>query len=149
VTEPTAPAATPLHPDRWHELRVGVLPADIDEMDHVNNIVYLRWIEEVARAHAARVGLDTPRLRELGTLPVVRRHDITYHVPALPGDGLLVRTEILSAGGVRATRYNTVRRASDGALLADCTTDWVWIDPLSGRPKRLPAEILRGFGFEG
>lgn len=139
----------PLHPDRWHELRVDVQPADIDDMGHVNNTVYLRWIEEVARAHALRVGLDTPRLRELGTLPVVRRHDITYHVPAMLGDQLIIRTEIASAGGVRATRRNSVRRAQDGALLADCTTDWVWVDPASGRPKRLPGEILLGFGIEG
>lgn len=149
MTEPAPVGAPPLHPDRWHELQVRVQAADIDEMGHVNNTVYLRWIEEVARAHAARVGLSTPRLRELGTLPVVRRHDITYHVPALPGDRLIIRTEIRSAGGVRATRYNTVRRAHDHALLADCTTDWVWVDPASGRPKRLPGEILRGFGIEG
>lgn len=131
---------------RGHELELDV-PADaIDDYGHVNNAVYLQWVEACCRAHAERVGMTTEAMRALGALPVVRRHTATYREPAFAGERLVVSTRIVGIGGVRAERRNEVRRRSDGALLVEVDTEWVWVDPERGRPRPMPVAIARAFG---
>lgn len=137
---------------RRFELVLSVGQADLDELDHVNNVVYLTWCERVARAHARSLGMDTPALSALGAVPVAREHRITYHLPAVLGDRVRARTALTESAGVRSVRRYTIDRVNDGdppegVRLADCRTDWVWVDPLSGRPKRTPAEVMERFGF--
>lgn len=133
-------------PRRRHQIAVHVAAADIDELEHVNNAAYLRHIEEVVRAHAARVGLPLRVLVSLGAVPVVRRHTITYHAPAKLGDALVVSTLVKSLGGIRAARLSEVRLAASRKLLAEAETEWVWIDPARGRPKPVPDEVVKAFG---
>ena len=66
-----------------HEITVEVAPEDIDELGHVNNIVYLRWIQDVATAHW-RAAAPPDAVDAIAW--VVRRHEIDYRHPALPGD---------------------------------------------------------------
>lgn len=133
---------------RAHRLELEV-PADaIDDLGHVNNAVYLQWVEACCRAHADRVGMTMARLRELGAVPVVRRHAATYRRPAYAGERLEVRTRIVAAGGPRARRRNEVRRLPDGVLLVEVDTEWVWIDPARGRPRAMPAAVAAAFGWE-
>ncbi|MBO1436346.1 thioesterase family protein [Meiothermus sp. CFH 77666] len=122
-----------------------VVEGDIDSLGHVNNTVYLRYIEDCVTAHAESVGMGLPRLRQLGVIPVVHRHTITYHRSALLGDELEVSTEIVAFRSFRATRHNRIERA--GVLLVECQTEWVWVDPLRGRPKAVPKEIQAAFGL--
>ncbi|WP_412029689.1 acyl-CoA thioesterase [Deinococcus yunweiensis] len=141
-----------LIPARRFEVRLTVGPEDLDELSHVNNVVYLTWCERVARAHAASLGMDTPALAALGAVPVARQHRITYHVPALRGDLVRVRTLLTESAGLRSVRVYTIDRVNDGdppqgVRLAECRTDWVWVDPVSGRPKRTPAKVMERFGF--
>lgn len=114
-------------------------------MRHVNNVVYLRYVEDVARAHADSVGMTFEALKQLGALPVVRRHDVTYHRAARLGDRLEVSTVIERGKGMRWLRHNEVRR--DGELLVHADTEWVWVHPGSQRPVRLPPVIAQAFGF--
>ena len=132
---------------RTHTMRVWVRPEDIDDLGHVNNVVYLSWCELAARAHSDRVGMTLPRLLALGTVAVARRHDILYHVPALLGDEVEVCTELVSSQGIRARREYTLTRVSDEKRLAECITDWVWVDGVTGRPKRPDPRIAEAFGF--
>lgn len=137
-----------LDPRAWHRMTVKVTTRDLDELGHVNNRVYLGYVELLARAHSDRLGMTIPVLRNMGVLPVVRRHEIDYRRPALDGDELELTTVITYALGVRATRDNFVRRLRDGADLVFCRTDWVWVDPLTGRPRPLPAEAMTAYGGE-
>jgi acyl-CoA thioester hydrolase len=121
----------------------------IDDLGHVNNAVYLQWVEACCRAHAERQGMPTARMLELGALPVVRRHVATYRAPGNLGERVEVSTRIVRVRGPLATRRNEVRRIGDGKLLVDVVTDWVWVDPRSGKPKAPPAEVLAAFGLEG
>lgn len=130
-----------------HILRIRVVPEDIDELEHVNNTVYLRYIEQAVKAHAERVGMGFAVLKGLGVIPVVRRHVITYHRSALLGEELKVSTRITAFSGFRATRHNEVRRAGDQALLVEVETDWVWLDAERGRPKNVPQAVLEAFGL--
>lgn len=140
-----------LPPARKHELTVTVQPADLDDLHHVNNTVYLAWCEQVARAHALRLGMGTAALMALGAVPVARQHVITYHRPARLGDQVRIRTVLSEHAGVRSVRVYTLDRAGqdgrDGERFAECQTEWVWVDPVTGRPKRTPREVLEAFGF--
>jgi len=123
-----------------------VTESDIDELGHVNNTVYLRYAEEVARAHSQRRGLSLEAYRASGVIPVVRRHVITYHRPAVLGDMLRVSTHVKALEGARATRHTKICRVLDGILLAEVETDWVWVSAARGRPTRAPARVLEAFG---
>ncbi|WP_226342579.1 thioesterase family protein [Deinococcus sp. AJ005] len=142
-----------LPPMRRHQQMLTVGPEHLDEMDHVNNTVYLVWCEGVARAHADRLGMGTGALRALGAVPVARQHVINYHRPALLGDRVRVRTALTVHAGLRSVRAYTIDRlnSSDpadlGVRLAECQTEWVWVDPVTGRPRRAPAEVIDRFGF--
>lgn len=137
---------------RRHELVLTVGPEDLDELNHVNNTVYLGWCEQTARAHAERLDMGTDALRALGAVPVARQHVINYHRPALAGDRVRVRTALTVHAGLRSVRAYAIDRVNDtdppdGVRLAECQTEWVWVDPDTGRPRRTPAAVTRRFGF--
>jgi acyl-CoA thioester hydrolase len=134
-------------PARVHRQEFVVQPADIDELEHVNNSVYLRYADTAAIAHAARVGMDFAAMKAAGNIPVVIEHHIKYHKSALLGDTLLDTTWIATCEGIRSTRCHEIRRQSDDALLVQIKTDWIWLDPTGSRPKRISPLILAAFGF--
>jgi acyl-CoA thioester hydrolase len=122
-------------------LRVRVRHYEMDALGHVNNAIYLHYVEEAAIEHARQLGLDEARRRELGGAWVVRRHEIDYRVPAVAGDELDVTTRVVGLDRLTGTRRTTIVRVADGALVAQALTQWVWVG-LDGRPRRLPAEVI-------
>ncbi len=125
-----------------HEITVEVDPVDIDDLGHVNNIVYLRWMQDAATAHwraaAPSDAVDTVAW-------VVRRHEIDYRHPAMPGDRIVVRTWIGAAEGLTFERLTEILRASDRRVLAEGRTLWIPVDVRSGRPTRVSEEVRRRF----
>jgi acyl-CoA thioester hydrolase len=132
---------------RRFALRLTVQSAELDELGHVNNVVYLGWIEQVARAHADSVGASFAAMSATGVVAVVRKHSLHYHRPALLGDEVEIQTCLTGGGGLRAVRKNRIVNAVSGELLVDGETEWVWVNPTTGRPKRPPPELLARFGF--
>jgi acyl-CoA thioester hydrolase len=126
-----------------HTVRVRVRHYEMDSLGHVNNAVYLHYVEEAAIDHARALGFDEARRRELGGAWVVRRHEVDFRVPAVAGDELDVTTRIVSVERVQATRRTTIVRVRDNALVAEALTFWVWVG-LDGRPKRLPTDVVAG-----
>ena len=141
-SEPTAS-----NPNAYFEHLRDVVEDDIDELGHVNNAVYLRYVEACGRAHSDGLGLTLDVFKNYGVVPVIRKHEITYHRPATLGDRLLISTQVARIGGPRAVRHNQVRLEEDKILLVDAVTEWVWLDVESERPKRVPKEVLEAFGF--
>ena len=135
--------ATPDAPFRL-DLRVG--DEDIDALGHASNIAFVRWIQDVAVAHSAAVGLDLPTYERLGAVFVVARHEIDYLRPALRGDVVEARTWISSVMAAKCQRATELVRKSDGELLARGLTTWGYVDMASGRPKRIAEQVLRAFG---
>jgi acyl-CoA thioester hydrolase len=125
-----------------HELDV---PASaIDDNGHVNNVVYVQWMQDVAIAHFESVG-GTPIMRAANTTWVARSHYVEYLRPAIAGDRLTIRTWVENFRRVISMRKYEFTRA-DGAVLARGQTEWVLVDVATGRPKSVPADIVALFG---
>jgi acyl-CoA thioester hydrolase len=137
MVEPEAPAQP-------FEIKVAVRPADIDGQNHVNNTVYLRWVQEVATAHWEARAPAEARER-IGW--VVLRHEIDYKIPACPGDEVVLRTWVGKATRITFERFTEMRRARDHALLSQARTIWVPIDTRTGKPMRVPPEIRALFSL--
>lgn len=125
------------------ELHLQVLEADIDRLQHVNNVVYLRWVQEAAEAHwAAAASAETQR----DLFWVVVRHEIDYRRPALAGDGIIARTWVGKARSPRAfERHTEILREQDRMLLARAMTLWCPMDMRTGRPTRVSDEVRAAF----
>ena len=119
-----------------------VTAADLDDLQHVNNVRYLEWVQEISRAHWQQL---TKPGWDKRFLWVVRSHHITYHQPALLGQTLLLTTYVPEARGPISRRKVEMELESSGARVAECLTEWVLLDATSGRPVRIPEEILRVF----
>jgi acyl-CoA thioester hydrolase len=128
----TLPASTP------HEISVVAAASDIDGLGHVNNLVYVRWIQEAAIAHWNI--LATPREQE-EIAWVVRRHEIDYHRSAVEGDRITLRTWVGLASRTTFERHTEIIRSQDAQLLAKARTLWCPIDACTGRIKRVGTEL--------
>jgi acyl-CoA thioester hydrolase len=124
------------------EMIISVLPGDIDEQNHVNNTVYLRWVQDVATAHWRAVA--SPKAQEtIGW--VVLRHEIDYKGPATLGDEMVLRTWVGKATRLTFERFTEIRRNCDGRLLSEARTLWCPIDAQTGRPVRVSEEVRSRF----
>ena len=128
------------------EIPIVVNPDDIDDMNHVNNVVYLRWVQDVALAHwLARA---TAALRaEYGW--VATRHELDYKQAAVLGDQVTARTWIGAVDSRRFERFTEIVRANDGVVLARGRTLWCLIDRATGRIARIPDALRACFPNEG
>jgi acyl-CoA thioester hydrolase len=126
-----------------HILPVDVADAHIDLMRHVNNVHYLQWLENVAWDHSIAVGMAPADYARLGHGMVVRRHELDYVAPALPGDRVLLATWIVGLDRLSLRRRYQFARASDGATLFRGTTHFVCVDIASGRVRRMPPEFTQ------
>jgi len=127
-------------------LVVPVLASDIDELGHVNNTVYLRWVQEVATAHWR--ALASPAAQE-AIVWVVVRHEIDYKAPALPGDDVLLRTWVGHATRLTFERFTEILRARDQLHLSNARTIWCPINPETNRPTRVGADVRAQFSSNG
>ena len=124
------------------EMTVSVTPGDIDEQNHVNNTVYLRWVQEVATAHWQAIASDEAQ-KSIGW--VVLRHEIDYKAPACIGDTIVLRTWVGKATRLTFERFTEILRSSDGQLLSKARTLWCPINAQSGRPVRVPGDVREQF----
>jgi acyl-CoA thioester hydrolase len=124
------------------ELPREIAPGDIDDLNHVNNVVYLRWVQDAAIAHWSSAA--TPA-QQAEVAWVAVRHEIDYKHPALPGDGIIARTWVGTADSHRFERNTEIVRAADGKLLAKARTVWCPINRATGRLTRVSDEVRARF----
>jgi acyl-CoA thioester hydrolase len=111
-----------------------ITPADIDELGHVNNVVYLRWVQELAVAHWRAAA---PPDLQAAVVWVVLRHEIDYKRAARLGDAVLGRTWVGSATGSRFERFSEFVHADGATLLAQARSVWCPLNAETGRPRRV------------
>jgi len=124
------------------EMTVSVLPGDIDEQNHVNNTVYLRWVQDVATAHWQAVASPEAQ-KSIGW--VVLRHEIEYKTPAGLGDKIVLRTWVGKATRLTFERFTEILRNGEGQLLSNARTLWCPINAQTGRPTRVPPKVRAQF----
>jgi acyl-CoA thioester hydrolase len=124
------------------EMEIEVQQKDIDGLGHVNNVQYVRWVQDVAVAHWKAVA--SPEDREKLAWVVVR-HEVDYRRPAFAGDRLVVKTWVGSATRIRFERLTQIVRLSDSVVVADARTVWCPIDRASGRPTAVRPEVRAVF----
>jgi acyl-CoA thioester hydrolase len=114
---------------------------DIDELGHVNNAVWVRWIQAVATSHW-RAAADPAHVDAY--VWVVVRHEIDYLRSLMEGETATARTWVGEAPqGARFDRH--VEFAAGGKVLVRAKTTWAILDKKSGRPLRVPAEVIAPF----
>ena len=127
------------------EIEVG--EEAIDHYGHANNAQYLRWVEQASWAHSNDLGLTLEHYRELDRAMAVHRHELDYLAPCFLGEKLAMATWIVECDGrLTLTRRFQLQRLADGVTLLRARTRYACIALSSGRPKRLPASFIRGYG---
>jgi len=124
-----------------YSMTTEVLPEHIDTLGHVNNVQYLYWVQDAAHNHweALIQNIDKP----LGVW-VVRSHSITYKQAALEGDKLTLKTYVKQSRGVLSERIVEILNAEQ-KLLAVCSTQWCYINPINQKPEVIPNTVLELF----
>lgn len=128
--------------DGRFERPVPVIPEDFDELGHVNNVVYLRWIQDIATAHW-QAAATPAQLAQYAW--VAHRHEIDYKAPGLPGDAIVASTWVGAAEAVRFERFVEILRAADRKVLAASRTLWVPISRATGKVTRVDEDVRRVF----
>jgi acyl-CoA thioester hydrolase len=131
-------------PERY-EVDIEVRPEDIDQLGHVNNVVYVRWVQEAAMAHwRARAEPED----QAALSWVVRRHEIDYVRPAYPDTQVVARTWVGEASRLNFDRHTELVRASDGKPLARARTVWVPVDSTTLRPTNVSDRVRKQFSVD-
>lgn len=128
-----------------YEHHITVLPSDIDENEHANNLCYLRWMNEAAIAHSTENGWTVQRYVDIGATWFARKHTIEYLAPSFDGDKLVVRTGVSDWQNIRSTRMYRFVRISDDKVVAKAETLWVFVNLSTGRPTRIPKDVTDAF----
>jgi acyl-CoA thioester hydrolase len=121
-----------------------IIPSStIDENGHVNNVVYVQWMQDLAVEHYAAIG--GIEAQGPNATWVVRKHSVEYFLPAFEGEEIEARTWVEDLRKVRSLRMYEFVRKSDGKVLVKGETDWVFMDIKTGRPKAIPVEVEKIF----
>ena len=123
-----------------HVHALAVVPDDIDFMGHVNNSVYLKWVQEAVIAYWRRVA---PAEAVAQHLWVAIRHEITYRRPAFLEDNVVAQVVAEGMHGARAFFHTLIKRGED--VLAEVKSSWCCLDVATQRPARLAREVVRMF----
>jgi acyl-CoA thioester hydrolase len=129
-----------------HVVTLDVLADDIDAYNHVNNSVYLSWLDHAAWSHSAALGLSLQHCLEMRRGMAAHRTEIDYVRAAMLGDQVCVGTWIVGTDSkLRVERRFQVRRSTDGETLARARIDYVCINLDSGRAARMPESFQRNY----
>jgi len=123
------------------EMALTALPEDIDMLGHVNNAVWVQWMEKVAIAHWEAVAEAS---HQEAYFWVVVRHEVDYLRPAHDGDRIIARTWAEPPQGAKSVRVMEFL-GNDGRQCVKSRTQWAIIDKAAGRPIRVPPEVIAPF----
>jgi acyl-CoA thioester hydrolase len=121
------------------EQTITVLQQHLDDLNHVNNVVYLQWVQDVAAAHWN--SLAPAELKQKYSW-VVLKHEIEYLGQAFLGDSLTVKTWVNKSAGVRSERHVEFYQYKTNKLLVRAKTNWCLLDAVTMKPRGIENDIL-------
>lgn len=122
---------------------IAVAPTDIDELGHVSNLVYLRWVLDAATAHSVACGWSPAEYFAIGSVWVVRRHELDYLAQVTLGQSLVAETWVDSWRAASCIRKTEMMR--DGVVVLRAATTWAFMSIASGRPMRIDERVRASF----
>jgi acyl-CoA thioester hydrolase len=126
-----------------------VVPDEIDEYAHVNNAVYLQWLDRIAWAHSAELGLPLAHCLALRRGMAVRHTRIDYLEAALGGDELLLGTWIVACDQrLRCKRRFDILRVTDGKRILDAEIEYFCLNLDTGKPTRFPQQFADSYSVQ-
>ena len=126
--------------------RFNVRSYECDTYGHVNNAVYLNYLEFARMQALEDRGFTLPVMQKNGYLVVVKKIEIEYHYPLFPNEEVVVKTFSESAKNSSGVFKQQVLRDKDEKLSAEAIITWVFIN-LQGRPIPIPPEVREAFGI--
>jgi acyl-CoA thioester hydrolase len=123
---------------------IGILPVDIDFMGHVNNAIYLKWVQEAVVGHWRKLA---PAEAVAKHLWVALKHEITYRKPAFLDDEVIASVVLEKVQGARAFYETVIKRGED--VLAEVKSSWCCLDAKTLRPARIAQDIAAHFFPKG
>ncbi len=141
-----------MNKDRY-EYHLTVPASAIDVLGHVNNVVYLDWVQIAAshhwnhatKEHFKDLDLEVERLGIEKMAWVVMNHFIEYKDAAVQGDEIVVTTIVKEISGATSERHTEIRRKGEEKILVKAITKWCLLKMPEGRPMRVPQEIMTLF----
>ncbi|MCP3733598.1 acyl-CoA thioesterase [Sphingomonas sp. RP10(2022)] len=127
-----------------HAFPIGIDPADIDFMGHVNNASYLKWVQDAVVSHWQKLA---PAEAVATHLWVALKHEITYRKPTFLGDDVIATVLLEKVQGARAFYETVIRRGED--VLAEVKSSWCCLDAETLKPARLARDIVEQFFQRG
>lgn len=127
------------------DLACSVQKQHIDVLGHVNNVVYVQWMQDVAAAHVEALGLGLQQYLQLQHAMVAVEHQVQYRKAALEGDELILRTWLNDLNALYSIRQYAFYRPADQSILFTGQTKWACVEINTGRPKRLSASFTQAY----
>jgi len=127
-----------------HQFAIGIDPADIDFMGHVNNASYLKWVQDAVVSHWQKLA---PADAVAAHLWVALKHEITYRKPTFLGDDVIATVLLEKVQGARAFYDTVIRRGEE--VLAEVKSSWCCLDAETLKPARLARDIVDRFFQRG
>ena len=123
-----------------HSYPIGIEPTDIDFMGHVNNAIYLKWVQAAVVSHWEKLAPPQAVARHLW---VALRHEITYRKPAFLDDEVMASVVLEKVQGARAFYQTLIKRGEE--VLAEVKSSWCCLDAETLRPSRIASDIAARF----
>ena len=119
---------------------IGILPADIDHMGHVNNSVYLKWVQDAVVRYWESLAPPEAVARHLW---VALSHEIKYRRPAFLDDVVVADVIANKVDGAKALFTTVIKRGEE--VVAEVTSSWCCLDAVTKRPARLARDVAARF----
>ena len=125
-----------------YEKKIVVEEKHLDKQNHVNNVQYVQWVQDVAEEHWETRATQEQRKKYIW---VVVRHEIDYKKEAFLGDNISLQTYVGDATHVTSIRHVIIKNADNGKLLAEAKTTWCLLDSKTKKLTKISDELKRVF----
>lgn len=129
--------------ESFHKVRTF----ECDFYGHVNNAIYLNYLEFARMELLEKKGLTLTRLKEMGFMLVIRRVEIRFKAPALAQEQLAIRTLVKEYRKASGTFHQKIIKLPDQKLIAEADVNWVVVNS-QGKPVAIPARISEALGLQ-
>ncbi|RZV48335.1 MAG: acyl-CoA thioesterase [Sphingomonadaceae bacterium] len=130
---------TPMSNEAFHH-QIGIRPDDIDFMGHVNNSIYLKWVQDAVVDYWTKIAPPDAVAKHLW---VALKHEISYRRPAFLDDKVVADVIAERVQGARAIFTTVIKRGED--VIAEVKSTWCCLDSATQRPVRLAKDIVKRF----